>query len=64
MTDDLKKKFILDIAFIATAYTVLYFIFVYVVHWVMPFVVGFLDVYKRQVLVSEVAPKRPKNAKH
>ena len=42
MTDDLKKKFILDIAFIATAYTVLYIIFVYVVHWVMPFIVGFL----------------------
>jgi predicted PurR-regulated permease PerM len=42
MTDDLKKKFILDVAFIATAYAVLYFIFVYVVHWVMPFVVGFL----------------------
>lgn len=42
MTQNDKKKFILNIAFIFTVYAVLYFIFVYMVHWVMPFLVGFL----------------------
>ena len=42
MTEDVKKKFILDVAFIVTAYAVLYFIFVYMIHWVMPFIDGFL----------------------
>lgn len=42
MTLDEKKKFILNVAFIVTAYAVLYFIFVYVIHWIMPFLVGFL----------------------
>lgn len=42
MTEDGKKVFILNIAFITTVYAVLYFIFVYVIQWVMPFIVGFL----------------------
>lgn len=42
MTLDDKKKFIINIAFIITAYSVLYFVFVYVIHWIMPFIVGFL----------------------
>lgn len=42
MTLDEKKKFILNVAFIVTAYAVMYFIFVYVIHWIMPFLVGFL----------------------
>ncbi|WP_313341892.1 sporulation integral membrane protein YtvI [Sedimentibacter sp.] len=42
MTLDDKKKFIINIAFIVTAYSVLYFVFVYVIHWIMPFIVGFL----------------------
>jgi sporulation integral membrane protein YtvI len=42
MTLDEKKKFILNVAFIVTAYAVMYFVFVYVIHWIMPFLVGFL----------------------
>ena len=42
MTGNDKKKFILDVGFIITVYAVLYFIFVYMIHWVMPFLVGFL----------------------
>ncbi len=42
MTLEEKKKFIINVAFIVTAYAVLYFIFVYVIHWIMPFVIGFL----------------------
>jgi len=42
MTENSKKKFIINVAFIATVYAVLYFIFVYMIHWVMPFIVGFL----------------------
>lgn len=42
MTIEEKKKFIINVAFIVTAYSVLYFVFVYVIHWIMPFIVGFL----------------------
>lgn len=42
MTENDKKKFIVNVAFIVTVYAVLYFIFVYMIHWVMPFLVGFL----------------------
>lgn len=42
MTEIDKKNFILNVAFIFTVYAVLYIIFVYVIHWVMPFIVGFL----------------------
>lgn len=42
MTLDAKKKFIIDVAFVVTAYGVLYFIFKYVIHWIMPFLIGFL----------------------
>ncbi|NLJ59177.1 MAG: sporulation integral membrane protein YtvI [Tissierellia bacterium] len=42
MTENQKKKFILNVAFIVTVYAVFYFILIYMVHWVMPFLVGFL----------------------
>ncbi len=42
MTEEDKKKFIVNVAFIATVYAVLYFIFVYMIHWVMPFLIGLL----------------------
>jgi sporulation integral membrane protein YtvI len=42
MTLDKKKKFIINVAFIFTIYAVLRFIFVYAIHWFMPFIVGFL----------------------
>jgi len=42
MTYDEKKKFIVNVVFVVAAYAVLYFVFKYVIHWIMPFVVGFL----------------------
>lgn len=42
MTLEEKKRFIINVAFVVTAYAVLYFIFVYVIHWIMPFIIGFL----------------------
>lgn len=42
MTLDEKKKFIVNVAFVVTVYAVLYFIFVYAIHWFMPFIIGFL----------------------
>lgn len=42
MNIDTKKKFIINVAYIVTVYAVLYFIFKYMIHWIMPFVVGFL----------------------
>ncbi|MFA9422175.1 MAG: sporulation integral membrane protein YtvI [Sedimentibacter sp.] len=42
MTENDKKKFIVNVAFVVTVYAVSYFIFVYMIHWVMPFLVGFL----------------------
>ncbi len=42
MTLNEKKRFIINIAFIVTVYAVSYFIFVYVIHWIMPFLIGFL----------------------
>ncbi len=42
MTLEDKKKFIVNVAFVITVYAVLYFVFVYMIHWVMPFLIGFL----------------------
>lgn len=42
MTENDKKSFIINVAFIVTVYGVLYFVFVYMTHWVMPFLIGFL----------------------
>lgn len=42
MTLDEKKKFIVNVAFVVTVYAVLYFVFVYAIHWIMPFLIGFL----------------------
>lgn len=42
MTEDGKKSFIINIAFIVTVYAVLYFILIYMIQWVMPFIIGFL----------------------
>ena len=42
MTLDEKKKFIINVAFVVTVYAVLYFVFVYAIHWFMPFLIGFL----------------------
>ncbi len=41
MTLDEKKKFIINVAFVVTVYAVLYFVFVYAIHWFMPFLIGF-----------------------
>lgn len=42
MNTESKKKFIINVAYIVTVYAVLYFIFKYMIHWIMPFVIGFL----------------------
>jgi len=42
MTQDDKKKFIINIIYIITLFAVVYFIFKYAIHWVMPFIIGFL----------------------
>lgn len=42
MTLDEKKRFIINVAFVVTVYAILYFIFVYAIHWFMPFIIGFL----------------------
>ena len=42
MTQDEKKKFIINILYIITLFAVVYFIFKYAIHWVMPFIIGFL----------------------
>lgn len=42
MTYDEKKKFITNIIYIITLFAIVYFIFKYAIHWVMPFIVGFL----------------------
>lgn len=52
MTLEEKKRFIINVAFVVTAYAVLYFLFVYVIHWTMPFVIGFLIAFALRPLTK------------
>ncbi len=45
MTYDDKKKFIVDVLYIATIIVVVYFVFKYLFFWILPFIIGFAIAY-------------------
>jgi predicted PurR-regulated permease PerM len=54
MTFETKKNFIINVAFVVVVYAVLYFIFKYVIHWLTPFILGFLITYALRPLTRLV----------
>lgn len=54
MTNDDKKRFILNVTFVIAVYAVLYFVFKYMVKWFMPFIIGFLIAFTLKPITEGV----------